>query len=195
LSAQTAAIGIAAILAVTAKIGLDYMTRPTTNNHRQFAVWDAVAVTQFRSKAQANEDTDMLIGALATAASKEEGHHTIPVYLCGGMGQDTVKLKLADHLAIHAQIAAVRVALEGAEQYASKTIGRHRTSDILRIAHTDLGRKTITNALYQVYKVGGWLDKPDDSETVEVVFARERPHFESGQRTSLPWCTRNGGPK
>ncbi len=163
----------------------------------QFAVWDAVAVTQFRSKAQANEDTDMLIGALATAASKEEGHHTIPYYLCGGMGQDTVKLKLADHLAIHAQIVAVRVALEGARAVCEiKQSGRHRTSDILRIAHTDLGRKAITNALYQVYSAGGWLDRPEDqSIKLGWCLTKSVRSSESGAKTSLPWFTRNSGPK
>lgn len=193
LSQQAVAVGIAAILAVTAKIGLDYMTRPAANNQRQFGVWDAIAVPQFRSKAQEQEDTDMLIGALATVASKEEGHHTIPVYLCGGMGQDTAYIKLYQHVAIHTQIAAVRLALEGAEQYASKAIGKHRMSDVLRIAQTPEGRAAITGALYKVYDSGGWLGE-GSPETIGTIFGRERPKFESGERTSLPWCTRRGGP-
>lgn len=193
LGQQAAAIGIAAILAVSAKLTLDYMTRPRANNQRQFGVWDALAVPQFRAKAQEQEDTDLLIGVLATAASKEEGHHTIPVYLCGAMEQDTAYIKLHQHVAIHTQIAAVRLALEGAEQYASKAIGKHRTSDVLRIAQTPQGRAAIANALYQVYNYGGWLGE-GAPETIGTVFGRERPKFESGERTSLPWCTRRGGP-
>lgn len=193
LGQQAAAIGIAAILAVSAKLVLDYVTRPAANNQRKFGMWDAIAVPHFRSKAQEQEDTDMLIGVLATAASNEEGHHTIPVYLCGAMEQDTAYIKLHQHVAIHTQIAAVRLALEGAEKYASKAIGKHRTSDVLRIAQTPQGRAAIASALYQVYNYGGWLGE-GTPETIGTVFGRERPKFESGERTSLPWCTRRGGP-
>lgn len=193
LGQQAAAIGIAAILAVSAKLTLDYMTRPRANNQRQFGVWDALAVPQFRAKAQEQEDTDLLIGALATAASKEEGHHTIPVYLCGSMNQRTAGIKLHEHVAIHAQIAAIRLALEGAEQYASKAIGKYRTSDVLRIAQTRPGREAITGALYKVYEWGNWLDKGSPM-SIETAFDLERPDFESGAKTSLPWCTRRGGP-
>lgn len=193
LNSQMAAVGIAAVLAVSAKIGLDYITRPAANNRRQFGVWDAVAVTQFRAKANADDDTDALIGALAATASRNEGHHTIPVYLCGSMGQKTAKITLAQHVAIHSQIAAVRLALEGAEQYATKTIGKHRTSDILRIAQTRPGREAIAGALYKVYEWGGWLGE-GRPRTIGTVFGEERPKFESGAETSLPWCTRRGGP-
>lgn len=109
------------------------------------------------------------------------------------MNQKTANITLAQHVAIHTQIAAVRLALEGAEQYATKTIGKHRTSDVLRIAQTRQGRHAITNALYQVYEWGNWLDE-GKPVTIDTVFKDERPDFESGAKTSLPWCTRRGGP-
>ncbi len=193
LGQQAAAVGIAAVLAVAAKLTIDHMTRPRANNQRQFGVWDALAVTQFRAKAQAGDDADALVGTLATAASKEEGHHTIPVYLCGGMVQRTAGIKLHEHVAIHSQIAAVRLVLEGAEQYATKTLGKHRTSDVLRIAQTRPGREAIAGALYKVYDWGNWLGKGKPM-TIETAFTLERPDFESGAKTSLPWCTRRGGP-
>jgi RHS repeat-associated protein len=192
LTGQMAAVGIAAIVAVGTKIGIDYLLRPAANSQRLFGTWDAVAITQFRARVQAEEDTDALIGTLAVAAAKNEGHHTIPVYLCGSMDQGKASIPLAHHVAIHAQIAGVRLALESAEHYAMKTIGRHRTSDILRIAQTQQGRQAIAGALYQVYYHGQWLDKGEPD--IETVFARERPPFESGAKTSLPWCTRRGGP-
>jgi len=193
LGQQAAAIGIAAVLAFSTKLILDHMSRPRANNQRQFGVWDAMAVTQFRAKAQAQDDTDLLVGALAMTASKDQGHHTIPVYLCGSMAQDKANITLAQHVAIHAEIAAVRLALEGAEQYATRTIGRHRTSDILRIAQTRPGRQAIASALYQVYYLGGWLGQGNPI-TIGAIFAKERPQYESGAETSLPWCTRSGGP-
>jgi len=191
LGQQAVVVGIAAILAVSAKLTIDYMTRPVTNNQRQVGVWDAVALSQFRSKEQSKEDTDVLIGTIAAAAAKDQGHHTIPVYLCGSMDQMKSAIRTDQHVAIHTEIAAVRLVLEGAEQYATKTIGKHRTSDVLRIAQTRPGREAIAAALYKVYDWGGWLET--GSPKIGVAFGRERPLYEAG-KTSLPWCTRNGGP-
>lgn len=191
LGQQAAAIGIAAILAVSAKLAINYMTRPAANNQRQVGVWDAVALTQFRAKEQSKEDTDVLIGTIAAAAAKDQGHHTIPVYLCGSMDQMKSAIRTDQHVAIHTEIAAVRLALEGAEQYATKTIGKHRTSEVLRIAQTRAGREAIAGALYKVYDWGGWLQT--GSPTIGTAFGHERPLYEAG-KTSLPWCTRNGGP-
>ena len=107
------------------------------------------------------------------------------------MDQMKSAIRTDQHVAIHTEIAAVRLVLEGAEQYATKTIGKHRTSDVLRIAQTRPGREAIAAALYKVYDWGGWLET--GSPKIGVAFGRERPLYEAG-KTSLPWCTRNGGP-
>ena len=107
-------------------------------------------------------------------------------------GYDAVDIKSAEHIAIHAEIAAVRLALSGAEAWASKVLGRHRMVDVLKIAQTDEGRAAIASALDQVYFFGGW--DAVGQRPIRQVFNRERRAYESGAKTSLPWCTRDGQP-
>jgi uncharacterized ferritin-like protein (DUF455 family) len=155
-------------------------------------LWDAVAVTQFRAKAASEDRADPLVDALVQQAVREDGHHTIPVYVCGSMDQETSRITRAQHVLIHTEIAAIAIALDGAEQYATRSLGRTRASVVLRIAQTEAGRHSITNALQQVYDIGGWWGV--GTPPIGNVFMRERPYFESGAKTSLPWCSRSGAP-
>ena len=192
LSEVGVAVSVAAIIALGSKVLIDQITRPSSGGQREYGVWDAMALTQFRAtQTRAEEDSNTTIEVLAASTTYEHGHHTIPVYLCGSMDQDTSDVTVAQHLAIHAEIAAVRVALAGAEAFASKMLGRNRSIDILRIAQTRVGRESIASALYQVYRVGGWL--PRGTPSIGTVFEKERPQFEKG-KTSLPWCSRKGLP-
>lgn len=192
---QVTAAGIAAILATAAYLTIDFVVRPhSKETDRRFGVWDAVAVTQFRASSENDRDarTDPVSDVLGGAASREAGHHTIPTYLCGDVDQEVSSIRLADHAAIHAQVAAIRIALAGAEEYASKVVGYHRSQDILSIAQTYEGRVSIAEALSKVYYYGGWDSK--GRRPIRDVFNSERPAFESGRKTSLPWCGRTGKP-
>lgn len=108
------------------------------------------------------------------------------------MNQETSQITLTEHAAIHAEIAAILIALEGAEACASNVVRRHRTPDILRIAQTEAGRQSIATALDEVYHWGGWSGR--GRRPIEQVFESERGPFVLGQKTSLPWCTRDGAP-
>jgi len=165
------------------------------NGMRSFAIWDVVAVSNFRARATQADTIDeaaAATAAIAAASVSPHGHHTIPVYLCGSMNQETSVISRPEHSAIHLQIAAIKVALDGAEEFATRTVGRHRTAEVLKIAQTQAGRVSITNALDEVYFWGGWW--PRGVRPIKDVLESERRSFESGANTSLPWCSRSGAP-
>ncbi|MBA8885800.1 RHS repeat-associated core domain-containing protein, partial [Dokdonella fugitiva] len=188
-----AGLAIASLAYIGARLFIGAVVDNSTGA-RTFGLWDAVAVTQFRARAVSEERdrADPLIDALVQQAVREDGHHTIPVYLCGSMDQETSRISRAQHVAIHTEIAAIALVIDGAEQYATRTLGRTRSSVVLRIAQTEAGRSSITNALQQVYDIGGWWGA--GILPIGDVFTRERRYFESGAKTSLPWCSRNGMP-
>ncbi len=156
--------------------------------NRKWALWDVLAVSQFRARTVAQEQD------VATTAPppRMEGHHTIPVYMCGSMAQELSVIPHEYHVAIHGQIAGLRLALDGAEEYATRTIGRNRSMDLLRVAQTEPGRSSIVNALNWVYTAGGWSGV--GVRPIGVVLASESPAYISGVKTSLPWCSRDGSP-
>lgn len=162
---------------------------------RRFALWDAVAVSQFRAQSTAIAvDSDAAGTRVDTVRPlpPPQRHHTIPVYLCGSMAQELSMITQPEHAAIHAQIAMIRVALDGAEEYAWRTIGRNRSETILRIAQTEPGRASIVNTLQATYDMGGWSAR--GVRPIGVVLASERYPYVSGLKTSLPWCSRDGMP-
>jgi RHS repeat-associated protein len=184
-------LAVSALAYIGAKLFIGAVLDNSTGT-RTFGLWDAVAVTQFRAKAASEDRADPLVDALVQQAVREDGHHTIPVYVCGSMDQETSRITRAQHVLIHTEIAAIAIALDGAEQYATRSLGRTRASVVLRIAQTEAGRHSITNALQQVYDIGGWWGV--GTPPIGNVFMRERPYFESGAKTSLPWCSRSGAP-
>jgi hypothetical protein len=108
------------------------------------------------------------------------------------MNQEVSVVTHAQHTLIHAEIAAIGIALAGAEQYANRTVGGKRSGAVLRIAQTEAGRASIANALDLAYFYGGWWNK--GSRSIKDVFESERGSFVAGTNTSLPWCTRTGMP-
>jgi len=137
----------------------------------------------------------VIVGAIATATVNRDGHHTIPKYLCGGRTQPLADVTVPRHRLIHAGIAGIRLALAGAEEHATKTvgIGRRRNGDIIRLAQTSLGRKAIAEGLRDFYYYGGfWND--GQAKTIGSAFTEERPRYESGINTTLPWCSEDGEP-
>ena len=156
--------------------------------NRKFSVWDVIAVLMF------NSVVDSISTAVPANPPKDryEGHHTIPVYLCGSMDQKRSGIRSDLHDLLHAELASIKLTLDIAEKHATKTVGYHRSQSILKIAQTMPGRQAIARAIYMVYASGDWLDK--GNSPIGEVFEEEQPFFVSGAKTSLPWCTRNGAP-
>jgi RHS repeat-associated protein len=196
LASQMTGISVNSILAATAvslsSVVLFKYGKELADATRSFALWDVVAVSQFRARNSQQSQAIPNVTAIAAPAPAPQGHHTIPVYLCGSMSQVTSVITQPEHVAIHAQIAMIRIALDGAEEYADRTVGKRRSEDILRIAQTEPGRASIANALDLTYYYGGWWSR--GLPTIKSAFENERSDFVSGRKTSLPWCSRNGSP-
>jgi|GEM_PF-1022227 len=187
---RIAAIGTLA--AITTRIIVGQLPDSASTGIRKWSVWDSIAVPMFRAAVLTSSIAQPIDDAGSRPERPPQGHHTIPVYLCGAMNQQLSYFAPEKHSAIHAQIAQIGIVLEGVEEYASRSIGRHRSEDVLRIAGTETGRRAITNALDLVYQQGGWWMQ--GQPTVGAVFSSERGMYESGMKTSLPWCTRTGSP-
>ena len=159
---------------------------------RGFGIWDAVAIPYFR--VQAENEAEASDAARDEINRSPERHHTIPTYLCGANSQQLSKVRHDQHVLIHTEIAGIQLALKGAEEYATRAIGRRRSPEVLRIAQTEEGRASIANALNSVYSYGGW--RAIGTPSIGVAFDSERSDYVSGRKTSLPFCTRvtsNGG--
>lgn len=156
------------------------------------ALWDAVALTALTALTAQIAHSDF--ADPEGDYDDDEGHHTIPVYLCGAMPQEPSYISRREHDDLHRGISKVSIIKKLSEEYATKVVfGTHRSEDIvLDVATTREGRVGIANALYYFYAEGGWL--PRGQRPIGMVFASERIPYESGTKTSLPWCSRNGQP-
>lgn len=197
LLSSAVAVGIVAVLATGAMIAMNQTRGSSATADRKFSVWDAVAVSQYRPAAnnQALNQTSIVVGAIATAAVSRHGHHTIPKYMCGGRVQPLADVTEARHKLIHAGIAGIRIALAGAEEYATKStgIGRRRNGDVVMLAQTHEGRQAIAAGLRSFYYYGGfWND--GELRTIGSAFTEEEPRYTSGANTTLPWCSEDGEP-
>ena len=112
------------------------------------------------------------------------------MYLCGGANQVLSYIPFADHVAIHAQIAAIGLTIGAAQLAAYKKLGLQRKWEVLKLAQTDEGRAAIVNALNLVYQ--SWWDV--GTPTIGTAFSASRPGYLDGSNTSLPSCTRSGAP-
>jgi RHS repeat-associated protein len=145
---QMTATRVVAILAA-ATIAVTAHTMSITNldatGDRQPGVWEGVAIPQFRAKAQSETE---VVPVVRTRVKRKdtEGHHTVPVYLCGAVEQETVEISESDHDRIHLGLAGVYVAKVSAENYADKVVfGGRRTPGIVSdLALTGPGRRLIS---------------------------------------------------
>ncbi|MBQ0775896.1 MAG: RHS repeat-associated core domain-containing protein, partial [Gammaproteobacteria bacterium] len=155
----------------------------------QSALWNVLALVQFNAKIHSSANAEA--ATVSETDVKEHGHHTIPVYLCGGVKQETSRVMQKDHVLIHSEMATIRLAIKSAHEYAYRTIGRKRSSDVLHLARSEMGREAISAALENFYKSFSWWRV--GVAPIGDVFTRERLGFVSGRNTSLPWCTRGKG--
>ncbi|XAK00195.1 RHS repeat-associated core domain-containing protein [Vandammella animalimorsus] len=190
-------VQLAAISTITLAAGWGIYSSMAVDSrgNRRFGVWDAVALSAFRSSSEINVESRTIADEIREEERRRNhGHHTIPVYLCGSMNQRPLaNISPSQHGLIHAEIAAIYLALGEAEKYAYRALGRHRSSEVLRIAQTESGRTAIVNALQMLY-MGGWWDV-GSPVSIGSAFSAVKGAYVSGAETSLPWCTRNGGPR
>ena len=201
LMSQMGAIALVGTLAVATVVAFNPMnpssiTGPNfdpANPHRRFGLFDVLVVPAVQSSSNEEEAKTTTVDEdiEKETQSKDPGHHTIPVYLCGGYkGQVLSDIPYRSHVAIHAQIGAIALTLGAAELTAYKRLGQQRKWEVLRLAQTDEGRAAIGGALNLIYQ--GWWDA--GVPTIGVAFTASLPSYLDGSNLSLPWCTRKGNP-
>jgi hypothetical protein len=182
-----AAVGIVASLA---GLGISYFNMVSHRNS-QPGLADAVAITQFNQLANSGTEVEPLPAAVQEEVKREqtEGHHTVPVYLCGAVVQDPSVIDRKEHNQIHIGLAGVYVIKVFAETWAKKVLfGTHRNPEIvLDLATSVAGRTAIAAAIGFFYQQGNW--EAVGAPPIGVVFRKEKVDYIAG-KTSLPWCTR-----
>ncbi|MBC3916477.1 RHS repeat-associated core domain-containing protein, partial [Undibacterium sp. CY18W] len=203
INSQMRALVIGATLTSLAVATYNVLTlrSPTsTTGNRQFEIWDSIAIQQVTAKTQNDEDANSTPTDLTAEIEKEKNdknpaHHTIPIYLCGGIKQEEyARISFANHVAIHGEIAAIGLAVILGEEYADKVLGYRRKVRVLELAETVEGRTTIANALQAVY-AATWWNTGDEPYTIGFAFTASKDNYVTGVNTSLPKCSRTNKPR
>ena len=154
---------------------------------RRWSLWDIIASSYLRSEA-----TTEVRAATKTRprTRRPDGHHTIPIYLCGAQSQQLSYFDRSRHAAIHTGLSRLEVALHSAEKAADKYIPftRRRTEGVMSLAETEQGRHVIANAIEGYYMSFGWWHQGEP--TIGSIFPFERRAYVDG-KTSLPDCKRS----
>ena len=135
-------------------------------------------------------------------AESPQLHHTIPIFLCGGLDQSPNEplLDAPTHRQLHKDMAIYVLALEAAAQVGlanlPPSIRLQWTKDnipvILQLAAYNDGRAVIAAGLEDFYTVNQYMQR-GINPTIEVGLDRETPRYVSGANTSLRLgCSRPG---
>jgi len=199
LAEVSVAQGIGAALATTALyIGTRaLLSHVDTNSIHLPTLWDILAVLYFqplaRSKVEEKEEAPAYVEE-DEADDDVHGHHTIPIYLCGALGQELSFIGTAEHYQIHRDIAALTLAAEVSAQYADRVLNlqRRRTPAVMALAQTEAGRASIAGVLEEYYRATWW---GTGTPTIGDVFTREKMPYITGAKTSVAgYCSRTGSP-
>jgi hypothetical protein len=181
----TSATRVAGLSLVT--IGVVAGVEHVAGNDRKWSLWDIIAASTMRS-----ETTSGTRIATETKVKRRnpDGHHTIPIYLCGAQNQRLSYIDRSRHAAIHTGLSKLEVTLHSAEAAADKSIPftRRRTDQVLSLADTEQGRTVIANAIGGYYMAFGWWGQ--GAPTIGSIFPSERRAYVKG-KTSLPDCKRS----
>lgn len=163
-------------------------------NSRGWGVWDIVARNRFTA-ARGISGTGVVAATNTKTQRMNDGHHTIPIYLCGGDDQEKSLLDQKSHLALHSGLRAIQVSMHGAEAAADRMIAFKgvRTGPVLSLADSEFGRGIIANGIHGYYSVGGWMQR--GVRPIGMIFPTEKARYVSGENTSLgnpEVCKRKG---
>jgi RHS repeat-associated protein len=104
-------------------------------------------------------DLGVILASTALMAVPSQGHHTIPVYMCGGRVQEVVDIGIIEHSVLHAQLLGFVRAINIAG-VVSQILGSRRARGALKpplydVARTPYGRQAIAAGLSAFYQLGG----------------------------------------
>lgn len=184
INATLTATANTAIQAIVVTMGAATIYDSLADRSRRWGMWDVVAMSRFNANVSAQS-----IAAATTRTRSPDGHHTIPIYLCGSQIQQLSYIDRSRHAALHTGLAAVQVALHSAEKAADQLmpLTRRRSGHVMSLAETEQGRGVIASAIQGYYTSAGWWGQ--GSPTIATVFPQERQAFVGG-KTSLPECKR-----
>ena len=162
-------------------------------------LWQALTAMEISHNVP-DEAYDKMIAAQVKAMEKthkgDEGHHTIPKYLCGHENQvPLVDLSYSQHAILHAGLSAVTLAIEvignRKQDFLNVTLGRRKLSVVQELGTTAAGRGAIANAIWSLYSAAGaelWRSPtaPIGGETVMSAFNKVRQPFEAGFTSCMP---------
>jgi hypothetical protein len=192
LSSSMAGLAGAAILASATLALINWKPMPSdsfdpANPYRKFSIFDAIVIP--RVNAASDTATTTIVDDVEKEKKRRNpDHHTIPVYLCGGVRQELyARTSPVDHVAIHAEIAAIKLTITAGEAYAYKVLGYQRKWEVLKLAQTEAGRSAIAGALALVYNPAWWNT---GNPTIGQAFTASVENYKNGTNTSLPSCTR-----
>ncbi|QTD45271.1 putative Ig domain-containing protein [Ottowia testudinis] len=153
-------------------VAIDYI-------NRKFSIWDAVVAMQVRA-----------LGDYYKKKMPDEEHHTIPIYLCGGVNQKLSTIDWRSHKLLHWGLGGIWLKITIAEEMADKILplGRRRKDEVMRFADTVPGRTIIANSIEEFYRLSEYWDK--GQPTIGEVFPDEKITYMNGTNTSLPVCKR-----
>lgn len=169
---------------------------------------DVLMTTVIKASAGGVSTSDL--GDAASAASAAlllatggagPGHHTIPIYMCGGRNQERVTLTRTEHELLHAELLGLSELINVAGRV-YQVLGKRRPPGalqppLIQVARTPYGREAIAAGLglfYQTEGVGGvtWANKGRGELTgrkLYLVFLKETWSFAVANHT-WPTCKR-----
>jgi RHS repeat-associated protein len=159
----------------------------------------------------------MLVGSISTSISPSsasasvvsvtrnsnslDGHHTVPIAMCGHPDQWLVYLPWGVHQKeLHAELDAFEMMVNVAGIVLDRAFKRNKTpsqkSAVVRLGRTIVGRTAIANGLALFYTEFGWWDEgvskgrqPFGAHTIGEIFPYEAARFIANHH-SYPTCSR-----
>lgn len=126
------------------------------------SLFEMLVATTIKAAAAAGSADPATLGLAAAGAALTagtHGHHTIPVYMCGGRSQEVVDIGVLEHAVLHSQLRLFAGAINVAGM-TYQVLGRHRARGapqppLFQVARTPYGRQAIASGLSAFYQLGG----------------------------------------
>jgi RHS repeat-associated protein len=164
---------------------------PYVDSAVRSSIWDVMVLMKVTNVVP-DEATEKMAAAKEKADKKDhkgpEEHHTVPKYLCGVEDQVKALVTYSEHQQIHAGLSAVQLSIEAAGTAAADTLniplGRRRSSTVMTLGKTQVGRAAISSAIGAFYTLTGAGSFGGGS--IATVFASEGPLFVGGKTWCMP---------
>ena len=164
-----------------ATYGLHRLMAPAQSGSfgRRFTLWDGLMATHMlpvAAQVAMQRQATLAIGK----TKSDEGHHTIPKYLCGSPSQELSFVPYVTHKMLHGGLSAMTVLIEATggrvDRLIPVALGWRTKTAIRTLGEVQNGRGAIASAIGQFYQLSqlGGVGRP---RSVMDVFLSERNGF------------------